>query len=886
MTGECTLENTVKKKRGKLKIFLGMAPGVGKTYTMLSAAYERFRKGTSTLVGIIESDEDNETNLLMKKMPVKDLLIFKSNGLEQKELDVNGIIKDNPSLVVIDRFEHINCPGVSHRFRYQDIEEILENGISVYTTLNVHHIEGLIETVFQVTGVQCYETVPDRLFDMADEVELIDMPVDDLLEKYKSGRIKIPDYLRSTAHEFYRKSNIIALRELTLRRLAKRVNCELTDYLNTRTEEVRTPEQECVIAVIEAQEGAEEVIRAADRFASDKDVRLVGVLVRTSSNLSSMEQDRISRCIGLASELGGELVQVDEDHAVNDTLKVAKEKNASCIFVGCLYTDSGKSSSRQQTLFNDLVRKSGKISVTAIKHYIKNDKRKLHLPSFPSIKLRSSLSDIKDYLISIGTCLVVTVLCFSAGNHLDYRSVAILFLLTTSLLSLCVKRGPVMAAAILSAFIWDLLFQPSRFGLLPANFLDTMLFGFFFIVAFTDSYLISSIQKKGSSLQEQTSRSSLLSDIVKDIFQADGTDQIIRKTVKHTATAFHSDVAFYLYSGESEFKLSCHQDSTWCPMDPADDEAINYVLANRIRAGAHTQTNPEATATYYPLVSGSRVEGVIGLKKMDSGVLSLEDEMLLHMIIQQTSMALEKQRLRSMAEKSMVLAESEKLYKTLFNSLSHEFRTPLVTIIGASGDLALTATAHDETLRKTLVGDILNSAARLNRLVTNLLDMSRIESGHLKVRLEWCDVYDLLDALSESLSHEIEKHPLKIEVDDNFPLLKIDSGLIRQAFVNITENAIHHSPEGEGVTIKAFLEDNIPVIKFEDEGPGFPPEAMPHLFKKFFRVQNSTYPGIGLGLSIVKGFLEAHGAIIEVSNRTGKGAKVTVRFIHTPQGAA
>ena len=779
------MDTTSPSKRGALKIFLGMAPGVGKTSSMLKAGYDQLQKGIGVAVGVVESGEDDSANDVLSALPCIPPLRFASADAPIEELDIDEIVRCAPRIVLVDRMEHINSPGARHGFRYQDIEEILRSGVSVYTTLNVHHIEGLIDVVRQVTGVSCSETVPDRLFDAADEIELIDMPTDELLAKFRDGRIRLPDYLRASAHEFYRKGNLIALREIALRRLARRVNVELTEYMQARSGTSRRVER--ILVAVGPDAHSEHLIRAADQLASGIDAPWFGAYIQTPRTVGQHTQEQIRRNLELVGELGGELVTAVDNDIVSAILRIAQEKGITQIVVGKPLPRSGISALRARSVAADIIDRSECITVHAVRQ------------DGPGKEIAADAPE---------------------------------------------RPHPGLAARTLRS-------------------------------------VVTAVVGRDPIVKRQERRTAALFAFVKDVFSQQGADNIVRQIVRHIESTFQARVAFYAPSDEGEIDGIIHPASTLTQSGPQEVAAAQTALLTKKRSGTSTAAFRTSAPTYYPLVSGSTVEGVVGLGFDPSTRLSIDDEALLLMFTHQAAISLEKQRLRDKAQKAQVLTESDRLYKTLFNSLSHELRTPLATICGASSSLRDGSAAITDQARATLATDIYNAADRLNRLVANLLDMSRIESGTLRVKPEWCDIADILNAISDNLSHE--RHPVVTDIDDAFPLLKIDNGLITQAFLNIALNAIQHSPDGVPIAIRAWVEAGVPTVSVADNGPGFPGEAIPRLFTKFYRVPGSAHPGTGLGLSIARGFVEAHKGIIEAVNRSGGGALVTVRFPLTPQ---
>lgn len=857
-----------KSKKGKLKIFLGMCAGVGKTYAMLSEAREALASGVDVVIGYVETHNRMETAELVLGMPIIPRKRIEYRGTYLEEMDTDSIIARKPKVVLVDELAHTNAPGSRHARRYQDVMEILNNGIDVYTTLNVQHLESRADAVAQITGIMVRETVPDSIFESADEIKVIDISPDELLRRLEEGKVYTAERSKEAIRNFFRKGNLSALREMTLRLAAERVDRQILEYRKRHRILSSWKSGQRLIAAISASPHSVSVIRWAKRISYTIDASWVVVYVDQSDKLSEKERDQLTKNMKLARELGAEVVTTSGVDIADSLIRVAHEQNANLILVG---RPNRFLFSRASRLIDNLIQRSSDLDIYIVGQE-KESRRKL------STFLPKPHSSLFQYVGSIALILFTALICFLLQDYIDYRLVSFILLFVLILLPLKVGPGPTVVSAAVAALLWDFLFIPPRYTFLISTLEDTLFVILFFIVAVVTGVLSAGVRKRERIIRQREQRASALFALTKDLSSAHSEDEVVEAAIENIKKYFDADVVVFLADTEGEMKPSAHPASSFIP-DSKEFSVAAWVYWNEKKAGRNTDTLPFAQATYYPM-SGPRYPlGVIGVKLSEGRELSFDQEILLENFVSQITSAVERELLNELNRKSVVVAESERLYKTLFNSISHEFRTPIATIVGVSENLLSKQNEKTDRLSQESIKEIHQAAERLNRLVVNLLDMTRLESGMIQPRLDWCDIRDIINEALKNLQGELEGHNVSVEIDESVPLMRLDFGLIEQAFMNLIHNACIHTPPGTDITIRGFLEDgNICVISVADNGPGLPKENTNRIFEKFYRAQNGKTGGTGLGLTIARGFIEAHHGTITARNRTEGGAEFIVRL--------
>ena len=854
-----------KGKKAKLKIFFGMCAGVGKTYDMLKAAHQAKSKGIDVVIGIIETHKRAETEALVEGLPVIPRKKSQYKGTVLEELDLDAVLARKPQLVLVDELAHTNVPGSRHLKRFQDVLEILDTGIDVYTTLNVQHLESHADSVAQITGSIVRETVPDSVFAQADEVEIIDIPPDELLKRLKEGKVYLPDQSRQAIENFFRKGNLTALREMALRLTAERVDHQLRDYMQSQRISGPWKSAQRILVGISFSPQSATLIRWARRMAYTMNASLLAVYVEISRPLTDREKTQLGNNMKLARDLGAEIVTTSDEDIAQALVRVARVENATQILIG----KPLRAFSFRKSLLDQVIERSGDLDVYVVggTEGISKGSRRFRIPEIRIQPLQ--------YFSAAAAVCVVALICFPLLSVLGYQTVSLILLLTIALLPLKLNAGPVLLAAALSAIIWDFFFIPPRFTMLIGSGQDILMVIAYFAIATVTGTLTARIRAREKAVRRREEHAVALYSLTKDLTVASGQDNVARVAVMNLKKFFGTEIAIFLSEIDGDIFKQAHASSTY-PVDEKEFTIPAWVYWNEKKAGKFTDTLPYAQATYYPM-SGPRYPlGVIGIKPVKNQPLGTDEETLLQNFISQIASTLEREQLNELAKKSIVYVESERLYNTLFNSISHELRTPVAAIISATESLRRRETPDSRDVQGALVSEISTAAERLNRLIDNLLDMTRLESSKISPKLDWCDMHDLLNASVKKLERELSSHSLTIDIDTEMPLVKLDFTLIEQALTNLLHNAAIYTPPGSEITVRVFHEDEKCIVIVADNGPGFPREALPRVFEKFYRVPGTQAGGTGLGLSITKGFVEAHQGTITAENRPGGGAQFTI----------
>lgn len=858
-----------KGKRARLKIFFGMCAGAGKTYDMLKAAHDALSKRTDVVIGYIETHKRPETEALLHGLPAIPRKKIDYRGAQLEEMDLDAILARRPKLVLVDELAHTNAPGCRHTKRYQDVLELLDNGIDVYTTLNVQHLESRADTVAQITGATIRETVPDSVFEQADEIEVIDISPEELLQRLNEGKVYTAERSQQAIQNFFREGNLTALREMALRLTAERVDHQLRDYMKTQRISGPWKSSQRLLVGINASRHCVALIRWARRLAYATNGSWVAVYVETTRQLSDSEKSQLSKNVKLASELGAEVITTADDDIAKALVRVAREQNTTQILVGKskYFLPFGKS------LLEKIIEISGELDIHVVGGAMDSAGR------FRWLRLPVLHSAWMQYLIAALIVIAVAMICYPISPWLGYQTVSFILLLTVALMPLKFGTGPVLLAAASSALIWNFFFIPPQFTFYIGLTQDALMFLTYFVIASVTGTLTARIRARERIVIQREVRANALYALTRDLSNARNQDEVAKASVSNIENFFGGEVVIFLSDLSGDLLPQPHSASTF-HADSKEFSVPAWVYWNEKKAGKFTDTLPFAAASYFP-ISGPRYPlGVIGIKLNRS--FTIDQETLLENFIRQIASALEREQLNEINKNSIAVVESERLYKTLFNSISHELRTPIAAMITASESLQHTESLKQNSLVMNLLGEIHTAADRLNRLVGNLLDMARLESGHIGLKADWCDVHDVIYSALEKLKHELSTHTVTVEVSQDLPLIKIDFGLMEQVITNLLLNAAIYTPQGVHIEIKAYKESNDCILIIADNGPGFPTEALPHLFDKFYRVPGTQTGGTGLGLSIVRGFVDAHRGTISAENKNTGGAQFTIRLpLHT-----
>ena len=867
-----------RQQRAKLKIFFGMVAGVGKTYAMLEAGREVKADGVDVVVGYVETHGRSETAALLQGLEVLPRRKLEYRGVVLEDMDLDALLERRPQLVLVDELAHTNAPGMRHRKRYQDVLELLEAGIDVYTTINVQHFESRADAVAQITGVAVHEKVPDSLLDMADEIELIDLSPEDLRRRLAEGKVYTAERADLAAKNFFRVGNLTALREMALRLTAEHVDHQLQNYMETKRIAGPWKSGERLMVAVGPSPFSEQAVRWTRRMAYNLEASWLAVHVQTSHVQSAAQQEQLARNLELVLSLGGEVVSTAGDNVAQALLHVARQRNATQIVVGKPLHTNLWSVVRRRTVVDQLIRASDDIDIYVVAG-AEQTERAAPRPTLPAAPARSSWRSYVYAALVVAAVTSLMVIVFDQFPGFGYQTVGLLELLAVLMVAIYLGRGPALLAAFLSALSWNFLFIYPRFTFAISQAEDIILFVLYFMIAIFAGNLTARVRQQERLARYNADRMTALYALAHEIATAVSMDDVMRTAVDQIGRVFDAEVAIILPRGE-HLERAPHGAST-LTVDEKDFAVATWVFDNGKPAGHFTETLPQATAQYLPLRTPSRTVGVLGISLRGSAKLSFDQALQLETFANQVALVIERELLDEAAQQSLMLRESERLYTALLNSISHELRTPIATITGAASLLAEQANG-DEATRAELTHDIQSAANRLNRLVANLLDMSRLDAGRLKLKLEWCDVGDVIGVAVRRVEDSLAQRPLTISVAPNVPLVQMDFVLMEQVLVNLLDNASNYTPPGAPIRVEADVARGKLRMTITDSGPGIPPGEIDRIFDKFYRVPGTATGGTGLGLSICRGLVEAHGGTLAAENAPGAGA----RFIITlPAGA-
>jgi two-component system sensor histidine kinase KdpD len=862
------IQHEEKSKRGKLKIFFGMCAGVGKTYTMLQAAKVEKAKGCDIIIGIVETHNRKETASLVEGFELVERKKHDYKSTQVQEMDLDAIIARKPQIVLVDELAHTNAPGSRHTKRFQDVLEILENGINVYSTVNVQHLESRSETVAQITGITVRETLPDEIFENADEVELVDLSPDELLQRLSEGKVYAPERSREALMNFFRKGNITALREMALRIVADRVDKQLHDYMQEKR--IRGPWKSGshLLVAIDYKIQSTRLLRWAKNLSYSMGANIQAIYVETSHQLTSKEDDQLHKNIDLAKQLGIKVRIVTNYDVVSAIVDFAQKENATHIIVGKPRVRNLFAMLRLGNFVNKLIRYSGNIDVYILgaDNQAKGRYReKVFVPSFTS--------NLKEYLTVILLVILSSISCYLVRDFVGYQVVSFGLLFLVSILAIFFGPGPILLAAASSALIWDYFFIPPQFTLHIDRPEDVLMLIMFFFIALLNGILTSRVRRQEQKIRIREERTQALYQLTKELNTAAGMDGVSKIAVNYVQKYFTLDSAIILKTELGKMG-SAVQDGTTISLSENDFSVANWVFKHSSIAGKYTDTLPSGAYTFYPLTGNSGNMGVIAVEL--HRVFTQGEEQFWEAFLSQISGKYEREFLRNAAKNTYILSESDKLYKTLFNSISHELRIPVATILGASDTLQ--SQDYPEETKQALYNEISIASIRLNRLIENLLNMSRLESGHITSRPDWCDVHDIINNVADSLQTELKSFKLSTVIPSDLPLVKIDFGLIEQVLHNLILNSTQNASTGSIIRLKIFYDDGNLNLQVMDRGPGFDESELNFVFDKFYRGKDAKAGGTGLGLSIVKGFVTAMGGAISVGNRKNGGAIFDIKI--------
>lgn len=870
-----------RSRRGKLKIFFGMCPGVGKTYAMLRAAQQELKDGTDLVVGVVETHGRAETEALLAGLPIIPRRTIEYRGIQVTEMDLDALLarRPRPRLVLVDEFAHTNAEGSRHPKRHQDVIELLDAGIDVFTTLNVQHIESRADAVRQITGATVHETVPDSVFELADQIELIDLTPEALRDRLSEGKVYLGQHARAAAADgFFKDTHLTALRELALRFVAERVDKRLRELRGTSPLKTVWRSGERLLVAVGPSPSSTQLVRWTRRMAAAQGASWIAVSVESSHALPPDDQRRREQNLALARELGAEIVVTHDENIAGALVRVALQNNATQIVVGKSRSPLWLDWLRGGSLVDRLLRSSGSIDIYVVPAERLADKPGLLRIDWETA-LTSPVREYSDVFVVLGT---LTLAGWFLVSFTGYLAVGLLYLLAVIVLSLRVGRWPVLVAGVLSALTWNFLFIPPLFTFTITKFEDGMMFATYFVVALVSGQLTARVRAQARHERLREERATALFHLTQALGVARTLDDAAFAALRQADGLFNAQTSLLL--GDAEDALTPHFAGSFT-LSEKERGVAAWVWRNRKPAGRFTDTLPSAEGFHLPLLRDDTAHGVLVMRLPEDTLLTLAQRELAESFAAQLALIVEREHLRAAGEREKLLAESDKLHRALLDGVSHELRTPLAVLSSAAENFS----TADSATREHLAGEIRTATRRLNRLVGNLLDQTRLETGTLRPRLDWCDARDLLNAALDGVRESLDGHPLEMAVPDDMPLFRADAALMEQVIANLLLNAALHTPAGTPVFLACGIESarSQPRVFFTvaDRGPGLPPAMRERLFQKFQRGDAARAGGLGLGLSIIRGFVVAQGGDVVAGENPGGGAVFSVYLPHAPHGA-
>ena len=837
--------------RGKLNIFFGMSPGVGKTYAMLEAARQKQAQGCEVVIGVVETHGRKETEALLEGMPIMPRAQLEYRGTTLNEMDLDAILAWHPGLAVVDELAHTNAPGSRHPKRYQDVLELLDAGISVYTTLNVQHVASRSDIVRQISGVSVHETVPDSVLDLADEIVLVDLTPEQLRSRLAEGKVYLGERAEWAAKNFLRESNLTALREMALRLVAEHVDRDLREIMSEENIAGPWKSGDRLLVAVSASPYSERLIRYTRRLAASMEASWIVANIERARPLSQEEQTRLTRYLALARQLGAEVISTPGSDVGETLLRVASQHNVTQIVIGKPLGARWTSFWKRDPV-RWLMRYSGNIDV----HMIPSEESAQ--PQRETIEQRLARAPWREFSIAIVIAAAVTALCLAIFDFTGYWAVSLFYLLAVVLAAARLHRWPTLFLAALSALLWDFLFIPPRFTFYIDQFQDALMFGVYFVVALVVGHLATQLRDREQSERRREERATALYRLTRALAASRDLDEAMPKVLTLIKNVFQADAAVWL---RDEGGLSCHPAGTFTPSSKDESVAV-WAFQKKQSAGRSTDTLPDAESLHVPLVTGDRAEGVLTVRL--ASLPTIEQRELLDAFAAQLAVFVNKERALLESRKAQVARQSQNLQKTLFDSVSHELKTPL-----AAMTVALQQPQPDRA-------ELQEAVRRLTRTVDHLLDATRLESGLLQPVREWCDSGELLrEAVALA---GLKEHAVKISVAKDLPVVFVDAHLIEQALAALLSNAAAHGISNQRIEASVARDDSTLVFSVADHGPGLALGEENKVFEKFYRGPGTPAGGLGLGLSIARQLVEAHSGQIVAQNRAEGGSRFSIRL--------
>ncbi|NWG52590.1 MAG: sensor histidine kinase KdpD [Hydrogenophilaceae bacterium] len=872
---DALLAQAKAEAHGKLKIYLGAAPGVGKTFEMLSDARKKLADGVDIVAGVVETHGRKETLALCEGIELIPKHKLGYRGRELEEMDLDALLARRPQIALVDELAHTNVEGSRHPKRWMDVEELLAAGIDVWTTLNIQHLESLNDIVARITRVRVRETVPDAVLERADEIELIDLTPEELIERLKEGKVYAPDQAQRAIRNYFAPGNLSALRELAMRRAADRIDQQVRGLRQAQGESAPWAAGDRILVCVDERPDAAEVVRHAKRIADRAKAQWVAVYVQTEryTRLSETERGRISETLRLATRLGADTATLPGDRVAESILAYAREQNITQIVVG-----KAKRPFLFEAMFGSVVRELIDQAETIAIYVVPEEgdgarKRRLVSPiPKPAISFQSALESVALTAAAVGAA-------FPLDRYIGVSNLTLVFLAAVLISALARGLWSGLLTGILCALAYNWFYTEPRYTFTVADPENVLAIIAFSGAAILVSFLASRAREQTQSARAEARTSRELFGLAKGLASVASEDEVAQTLAAYTARAFDAECAVFARQGVSDLRLAGCAPAAVTIAEP-DMAAARWTAAKGQAAGRGADTLPGARWLFVPMRTARLFSGVLAIAR--DKTLSPAERRRLDAMADQAATALERAHIARAYEEGRVEMEAERLRATMLASLSHDLKTPIAGILGAASSLRTYGDKHDEGTRAELLAGIEAEAERMQRYVVKLLDMTRLESGGVKQKVEPLDAADVVAAVLKRAAPLAEGIWIDGDVSPGLPLLRADATLLHQTLFNLVENAIVHGArqtDGGEVRLAARMADGGIVFTVTDNGPGLPAGAENRIFERFFRGDQNPASGTGLGLAIVKGFAELMGAKIEAHNQRGhRGAVFTLAF--------
>ena len=867
-------EEEAQSRRGKLKIFFGASAGVGKTYAMLVAAQHQKGQGIDVLIGVIETHGRAETEALvggLARLPPRDVS-YRERRL--KEFDLDGVLARRPQLILVDELAHSNAPGSRHPKRWQDVEELLDAGIDVWSTMNVQHIESLNDVVSGITGIRVWETVPDRVFDETDEVVIVDLPPDELLQRLKEGKVYLPQQAERAVRNFFRKGNLIALRELALRRTADRVDDEMLQYRRTVSAARVWQTRESLLLCIGPDERSEKLVRGTARMAAQLDVPWHCIYVESPQlqRLPDAARQRVLKVLKLAHDAGATTATPTGNTLATAIVKYAHEHNLSRVVLG---RDTGRALRPWRTTLAEAVGAQGKdLDVIQIALPARDERGAARPPPAAAAGDSAGIAPGQawpPYAWSVAICAAVTLLTAPLHALLDLANIVMVFLLAVVIVAVRHGRGPAVLAAFLSVGAFDFFYVPPRFSFSISDAQYLLTFAVMLVVALVIGQMTAGLkfQARVATLREE--RVGALYEMSRDLSGALMVEQIAAIAARFLQSEFEARAAVMVADLDDRVTAPVP-----LPALPAGIESgvAQWAFDHAEAAGFGTDTLPGSPVLYLPLKAPMRLRGVLAIEPNNPALLAgPEQRRLLDTCASLLAISLERIHYVDVAQSSTLQMESERLRNSLLAAISHDLRTPLAALVGMAESLSMTQPPPGGAQRE-IVAALGEAARRMNSQVNNLLDMARLQAGPVQLNRQWQPLEEVVGSALKAMSGTLDPRRVHASLPEDLPLLHIDAVLIERVLCNLLENAVKYTPPGSPIEIGASAFGDRVAVTIDDHGPGLPKAREEAIFQMFERGRKeSATPGVGLGLAICRAIVEAHGGTIWGETRPQGGAR-------------